>query len=384
VKRNKQKAEWILAIFALITIAFSWYIGKKLKISEVDQSVFKVLPYHESKIQRMENGVYKVTSNDLATVFLTTGTGKGYAGPIKVLVGYSHSKTITSINILDSKETTSYLQKVFNRKYLENFHSLHLSRLNRLNFSPDAISGATRTSEGIAQAIKSATSKLANYHSIDFEPEDVPQPVSFGKKEIIVLLLFVLGLLARVKSFRLKEHLTWTTLILGLIFLGFVYNEPISMTRIHSLLLGFWPSWHNELHIYFLVFGVAIILLTTGKNPYCHAMCPLGASQKLLGKIGHAKTVNLKQKYFWVWMQRSFAWISILLALIFRNPAISEYEIHSALFQFTGTHWLFLIMGLTIIISIFVSKPWCNFLCPIRAIFDFMHLFRKKLKRIKR
>ncbi|MCF8308512.1 MAG: 4Fe-4S binding protein [Bacteroidales bacterium] len=69
-----------------------------------------------------------------------------------------------------------------------------------------------------------------------------------------------------------------------------------------------------------------------------------------------------------------------MLALFFRNPAVSEYEVFGSIFQFTGSVWLFVLLALVIIASLLIKKPWCNFFCPINPIFGFLSVFRKKMR----
>jgi NosR/NirI family nitrous oxide reductase transcriptional regulator len=66
----------------------------------------------------------------------------------------------------------------------------------------------------------------------------------------------------------------------------------------------------------------------------------------------------------------------VVLALLLRNPGTTSYEIYGALFQLRGSAFQFAILGIVMILSLFVRRPWCNFLCPIRPATDFVRMMR--------
>ena len=65
-----------------------------------------------------------------------------------------------------------------------------------------------------------------------------------------------------------------------------------------------------------------------------------------------------------------------MLAFLFRNPGISSYEVFGALFAFTGSTVLFALLGIVLVVSLFVKRPWCRYLCPLDPVYDFVRLGR--------
>ena len=376
---RKRKIEWYLALFALLTIILSWWIGKQANNEDQSRILNGFFPEETYSVKPIDENVFKLTSgNNNLLNYLTISTGRGYGGPIQLLVHFDTSNTIKNIWIIDSKETASYLRKVINNEYLIAFQNKSIQHFSKNKFSPDAISGATKTCEGIKESVIVSVKNLAKARQIPvLFPEDNTN-ITVGYKEVLVLLLFILGILGRIKNFRYKKPITWISLITGMIFLGFIVNQPITITRINSLLMGYWPEWQNELYVYLLIFGIIIILLTTGKNVYCNSICPFGAVQELLAKTGKAGKIKFRYHGFQIWLQRSLAWAAILMALIFREPSITEYEVYSSLFQFTSSAWLFILLAVVIIVSLIIYRPWCHYLCPINPVFGILKLFRSK------
>lgn len=91
------------------------------------------------------------------------------------------------------------------------------------------------------------------------------------------------------------------------------------------------------------------------------------------------KPARLKTRYLWIWLQRSLAWVAIALDLWSRNPGISEYEVFDAAFRLTGSHRLLILLTVMLVFSLFIHRPWCNYLCPVKPVTDYIVLFRKKL-----
>ena len=53
------------------------------------------------------------------------------------------------------------------------------------------------------------------------------------------------------------------------------------------------------------------------------------------------------------------------------------YEVYGTLFALVGTHLQFGLLAFVLIASLFVPRPWCRYLCPIRAVTDYLKLPRK-------
>jgi NosR/NirI family nitrous oxide reductase transcriptional regulator len=126
-----------------------------------------------------------------------------------------------------------------------------------------------------------------------------------------------------------------------------------------------------------LIGGILLVFTVDNKNPYCEWFCPFGAVQECMGIIGGAKPGLGNYRNILKWLQRGLAWLAILLAVLFRNPGMTSYEIFGTLFDLKGTPIQFIVLGLVLITSLFIRRPWCAFLCPLRPVTDLYRVFRK-------
>lgn len=382
-RKINKNIEWYLALFALITIVIAFYAGKMKQLENQMQNIQTVIDENKYRVISSESKIHKIADKETKdTYYIAIGEANGYAGKIKIIAQYNSNGTIQDVEILEATETHSYLEKVLDKQHLNKFTNKSAKMLLQ-DITVDAVSGATKTSQEIHEAVKNSAAVFWESKGNELPGAETRANLKVGAKEIIIALLFILGIMARTKDFRFKKQLKWFTLLAGLIFLGFVYNPPLSITRINSFLIGFWPEWKDEFHIYLLLFGTFLILITTGKNVYCTS-CPFGATQKLLGTLGKAKNAYAGNRIVWKWIQRSLAWAAIILALLYRNPSSSGYEVYSALFQLTGSTWMFALLAVMIVISVFWYRPWCNHLCPMKPVFAFILLLSNKTKRLIR
>ncbi len=375
----REKWDRRLAIFALATIAIAWVVGGLLK-AENAPDCLTVLPGAQQC--HASGSIYEgviVNDDNTETVvgWATLAESQGYAGPISVLVGINPSGEILGIKVLSQTETPSFYRKVDDSSFVDQFLGLQANSAFKLGQDIDGVTRATFTSRGISDAVRQASYTLAEEKTA-LAVNRPAQPILFGIPEIVLVLLYALGFVAHRGGFRYKSVVRWAMLITGMVVLGFFYNLPFTVAHVNSLLIGFWPDWHTDLYWFLLVGGILFVVTVDNKNPYCQWFCPFGATQECLGAIGGAKVYSPgKYRYLLKNVQRFLAWSAILLGVLFRNPGMPSYEIFGALFSFNavGLQWVVLIIIL--LLSLFVKRPWCEFLCPIDPIVDLIHSTRR-------
>jgi len=199
--------------------------------------------------------------------------------------------------------------------------------------------------------------------------------------EIVLILLIVAGFTVSSSKLSAKKYIKWGVLAGSIVFIGFVYKWPASLININSLLVGYWPGWQGHIYWYVLTAAILLPVILTGKTLYCNSVCPFGATQEILVKIGgRRRQIPGKWLGFLKILQRTLAWVAVMCALVFRNPAIVSYDVSAAFFTIIGQNWQFVLLAAILILSLFITRPWCNCLCPLRAVFDFIRLLRRSLK----
>jgi len=131
-----------------------------------------------------------------------------------------------------------------------------------------------------------------------------------------------------------------------------------------------------------IVFGLALL----AGPVFCGWICPFGAFQEWTGKIGKMlfkKRFNRFIPYrFDKWMRYLryvvLAWV-IYMTAVTGQLIFADYDPYFALFNFwTGEVAItgFIILGITILLSLFVERPFCKYACPYGAVLGIFNLFR--------
>lgn len=373
-----------LTFAILASLVIAWTVGLFINKSDTTEVLKKALPSAASFDSGSDDiyiGYDNVEVKKYTAGFVAIRSAHGYAGPVTIAVGMDNKGTILNTVIVRQTESPAFFRRLLERGYPAKFKNKKCTDKFTVGKDVDSVTGATVSLEALAKALKKASSDIAvKKLSMTATAIDKPE-IKFGIPEIVLILLIVASFTTFGKNYPAKKFVKWTVLAVSILFIGFVYKWPVSLISINSLIVGYWPQWHN--HIYWYVLAAVIILpvVLKGKTPYCTALCPFGATQEILLKIG-GKRRQISARWLRVFriIQRLLAWIAVICALLFRNPAVVSYDISPTFFTLIGQNWHFVLLALILILSLFVGRPWCNCLCPLRAVFDYIRLLRASLK----
>ncbi|WP_368293026.1 FMN-binding protein [Dehalobacter sp. TBBPA1] len=367
-KKVENKTKNVIKIIAILTLVISLFVSWVIPEKDLLPFAKEVLPQAQS--------FQKVTSSPLTYEGIVQGgDGKmqrvgyvvidqavGYGGPIKMATGIDLKGKIQKAIILNYKDTPSFVQMVLKHGYLKQFIGKDITEPLNIEKDIDRVSGATYTSRGIAKAISQGSHAVARTQfKLSVSDEEVA--FKFGLKEISVLLLVILMLIGLVLK---SKKLRWVTLIGSLIFIGFKFNTPFSLANVAALLMGNFPSIQENLVWYILIIGVPIITFVAGRNLYCFWLCPFGALQEILSKIGggNFKCSNKKIETNASKIRYVLVYLALLAAILLQSPGFAGYEPYSTLFGLQGFGVAWLILPLVIFPSLLIKRFWCRFFCP--------------------
>ena len=126
-----------------------------------------------------------------------------------------------------------------------------------------------------------------------------------------------------------------------------------------------------------LLFLLSIVLpLLTGRAYYCMWICPFGAAQELLGTLNRGRRLKLGAKLLqWLQILRTAVLFGMLLTIgLGLGLGFSDFEAFTMFHPSTAPKVALAIGGVSLVLSIWISRPWCRFLCPLG---EFLELFRK-------
>lgn len=286
---------------------------------------------------------------------------KGYAGPTPLLIALDKDGKIMQVKLLPNKETPGFLNSVIKAGYLDSWNGLTVDEALQKNV--DAVSGATYSSKGIQNSLKARLAVVSRQSVADTADNSALLP------NICILLVVIMALICFFNPQKTKT-LRLVTLLLSIGILGFWRNASMSLLKFYSWLTSgiTWPlEWAMV-----AIFALAVLLpLFTGRAFYCTYLCPMGALQELAGKACKKK-VNVPKTAVTILLIIRKLFLLTLLILVAANAGIdlAFAEPFSVFSVQSITLFSIVFAAIVLVVSLFINRAWCRFLCPTGLLFD--------------
>jgi NosR/NirI family nitrous oxide reductase transcriptional regulator len=365
VRKSKWKYNELLAIGVVIWFAIAWFIGKQKSSENLVPFLTKAIPEAVDFKKTSGNVSQAIDSNGKILGYISVGEASGYGGPLDVVVAIDSIGNTTSLAISTHRETPTFFDKTIKTDLLKKLVKTNANDLIKLDEDIDGVAGATYTARAIIQSTQQAVHQVGRTIFKLEIPED-ERKIQFGLPEVLLIVLFLVAFLQR-KYFKGKTRniIRWITLLTGMIFLGFIYNRPYVLAHVNMVILGYFPAWDTHIYWYILIAGLLLFKTEKNWNTYCYDFCPFGACQEVIGAIGGAKPKKIKWSELLKWLQRALVIFAVSLALIYRNPGSFSFEIFGTLFDLEGSNYQFIVLAIVLLSSLFIYRPFCNYLCPL-------------------
>jgi len=166
-------------------------------------------------------------------------------------------------------------------------------------------------------------------------------------------------------------------MIFSLLYFGFYRKGcicPVGSLQNVTLAL-FNPEYSLPINgILFFIIPLAYTLFF-GRT-FCAGVCPLGAIQDVFA----LRPVSLKS-----WVQSLLGLIPFIylgLAILFAATGsdfiVCRYDPFVGFFRHNASFMMFAIGGILLLISVFIARPYCRFLCPYGVLLNLVSRFSKK------
>ncbi|HNN13603.1 MAG TPA: 4Fe-4S binding protein, partial [Anaerolineales bacterium] len=124
--------------------------------------------------------------------------------------------------------------------------------------------------------------------------------------------------------------------------------------------------------------GISILIAILFGPVFCGWVCPLGTVQEWVGKLGH-KIFKRRYNHFVPTRLDNvlrYARYGILIWVLYVTATsgsliFEAYDPYFALFNFWSTEvapTALIVLGVTLVLSVFVERPWCKYACPYGAV----------------
>ena len=335
---------------------------------------------HEAKA--LKNDTLEVTP-DGAFVVNTKALAKdvqGYGGPVPLKIHIKDGR-VAAVEAEPNAESPDF----FNRaKELLN-HWQNKSVDEALAEEVDAVSGATFSSRAIIANMQRGLA-YAKQHGQWGEDGSVgaadtsashivgSEGGSVGALEtsappIVALIAVLLG--AVVPLFYNNRRLHLVQLAVNVVVLGLWTGTFVSYTLFLRVFSGGVSlSAIGALAAPLLMLIVALIYPLTGRSGhYCANICPFGSAQELAGKLSRRKLRITPRVLKLLSVLRNLLW-GVLMALLLTGTCTAwiDYELFTAFLYSSASVWVTVLAALFLVLSVWVPRPYCRFVCPTGAL----------------
>lgn len=335
---------------------------------------------HEAKA--LKNDTLEVTP-DGAFVVSTKPLAKdvqGYGGPVPLKIHIKDGR-VAAVEAEPNAESPDF----FNRaKELLN-HWQNKSVDEALAEEVDAVSGATFSSRAIIANMQRGLAYAKQYGqwgedgSVGALGTSAPPIVGSedgsvgaletGASPIVALVVVLLG--AVVPLFYNNRRLHLVQLAVNVVVLGLWTGTFVSYTLFLRIFAGGVSlSAIGALAAPLLMLIVALIYPLAGRSGhYCANICPFGSAQELAGKLSRRKLRITPRILKLLSVLRNLLW-GVLMALLLTGTCTAwiDYELFTAFLYSSASVWVTVLAALFLVLSVWVPRPYCRFVCPTGAL----------------
>ena len=186
---------------------------------------------------------------------------------------------------------------------------------------------------------------------------------------IVALVVVLLG--AVVPLFYNNRRLHLVQLAVNVVVLGLWTGTFVSYTLFLRVFSGGVSlSAIGALAAPLLMLIVALIYPLAGRSGhYCANICPFGSAQELAGKLSRRKLRITPRVLKLLSVLRNLLW-GVLMALLLTGTCTAwiDYELFTAFLYSSASVWVIVLAALFLVLSVWVPRPYCRFVCPTGAL----------------
>ena len=277
----------------------------------------------------------------------------GFGGNLRVVVGISPDGKIVGIELGENYESHGFIRRVRETGFFEKWNGLSVEEAAKADV--DTISGATMSTTAIKSMVALNLSKYSGMKITSNQQDSTPLWLKIAVFVILAYSLFAFLFPQKTAKFRIFH------LAVLVVILGFIGGSALSFESFKN-----WIISGNIALVPVVILALALIIpIIFGKNFYCSFVCPFGAFQELLGRIPLPKK-SFSPKF----MKGVQVFKAVLLVLVYAlmiSGLISDFTMFEpfSAFKFEVASLPSLIIAaLFLVVSLFISRPWCRFFCP--------------------
>lgn len=296
---------------------------------------------------------------------------QGYGGPVPLKIHIGKDGKLTAIEAEPNAESPDFFDRA--KELFSRWQGKTIDEA--MAEDVDAVSGATFSSKAIIRNVQRGLAYAKQHGLADggkgAQEESAERTVatSWTLGSIVALIAVLLG--AVVPLFTNNRRLHLVQLVVNVVVLGLWTGTFVSYTLFLRLFAGgVSPSAIGTLAAPLLMLIVALLYPLAGRSGhYCAHVCPFGSAQELAGKLSRRKLRITPRVLRVLTALRNLLW-GVLMALLLTGTCTAwiDYELFTAFIYSSASVWVIVLAVLFLVLSVWVPRPYCRFVCPTGAL----------------
>lgn len=296
---------------------------------------------------------------------------QGYGGPVPLKIHIDKDGRLIAIEAEPNAESPSFFDRA--KELFSRWQGKTIDEA--MAEDVDAVSGATFSSKAIIRNVQRGLAYAKQHGLADggkgAQKESAERTVATGWTlgSIVALIAVLLG--AIVPLFTNNRRLHLVQLVVNVVVLGLWTGTFVSYTLFLRLFAGGVSlSAIGTLAAPLLMLIVALLYPLAGRSGhYCAHVCPFGSAQELAGKLSRRKLRITPRVLRVLTALRNLLW-GVLMALLLTGTCTAwiDYELFTAFIYSSASVWVIVLAMLFLVLSVWVPRPYCRFVCPTGAL----------------
>lgn len=296
---------------------------------------------------------------------------QGYGGPVPLKIHIDKDGKLNAIEAEPNAESPSFFDRA--KELFSRWQGKTIDEA--MAEDVDAVSGATFSSKAIIGNVQRGLAYAKQHGLADGgkgaqkESEERTVATGWTLGSIVALIAVLLG--AVVPLFTNNRRLHLVQLVVNVVVLGLWTGTFVSYTLFLRLFAGGVSlSAIGTLAAPLLMLIVALLYPLAGRSGhYCAHVCPFGSAQELAGKLSRRKLRITPRVLRVLTALRNLLW-GVLMALLLTGTCTAwiDYELFTAFIYSSASVWVIVLAMLFLVLSVWVPRPYCRFVCPTGAL----------------
>ena len=292
----------------------------------------------------------------------------GYAGAVPVEITVVND-TVCEVIPLENDETPRFMKRVEDSGFFNNWSGLTVEEAMAKDV--DAVTRATYTSNAVTENVRQGLATYSNQKLAEEYDDDDQNSIASIATLIVLILAMIIPLWWKNSKYRFVQKLL-NAGVLGFWSATFINYTMIIQVMEMGIISGITTA---------LLFIVAFIYPLFGKKGYyCAWVCPLGSMQELASMCNPKHKLKLSNKAVKALIAfRRLLWGALMVCLL-TGAWMSwiNYELFTAFAVSVAPIGVTISGAVFILLSVFVPRPYCRFVCPTGTLLKISQDIRKQ------